>query len=131
MNDKRYRIWLVEVWNDLGAVYNQPIALSYKPEQWFADLFRHSAGDEADIREFTTNLKETDPREWRTCRVVQGEYHDNEQQALSVSDVGFGGNVPVICAKPALTVDYELGVDYVDTEFERFEEVEEAEEGKK
>lgn len=100
--DKRYKIWLIEVWSDLGAVYTQPMAVSCKPAQWFADLFKHTAGDTTEIREFTTNLKETDPRQWRTCQVTTGDYHDNEQAALSVSDVGCGGNTPVITAKPVI-----------------------------
>ena len=99
MTDKRYNIWLVEVWNDLGAVYNQPIALSYEPEQWFADLFKHTSGDYATIRQFTTNLEETDARCWRKREVETGDYNDNECQALSIKNVGYSGNVPVICVR--------------------------------
>lgn len=120
---KLYNIWLVEVWNDLGAVYNQPIALSYEPEQWFADLFKHAAGDYATIRKFTTNLKETDARCWRKCEVETGDYNDNECQALSIKNVGFSGNVPVICARPALVSDE--WATYTNTEFARFEEADE------
>lgn len=105
--DKRYKIWLIEVWSDLGAVYLQPMALSYKPAQWFADLFKHTAGDTTEIREFTTNLKEIDPREWKTCQVTTGDYHEHEQAALAVSDVGCGGNTPVICAKPVIITAFD------------------------
>lgn len=127
--DKRYKIWLIEIWSDLGAVYLQPMALSYKPEQWFADLFKHTAGDEADIREFTTNLKETDPRIWKSCQVTTGEYHENEQQALAVSDVGQGGNTPVICGKPVMISEWDAQeqtyMPHMDVWFSRFEEAEE------
>lgn len=99
MDDKLYKIWLVVVWSDLGAVYQTRCALSYKPEQWFADMWRGCDDDYAVIEEFVTNLKETDHRMWGGCTVTRSDYCDNKHYPESVSDVGWG-DVPVITFKP-------------------------------
>ena len=124
---KQYKIWLIEVWLDEGAVYHYPLALSYKPEQWFADLFRTKEDDDARLVQFTTNLKETD-RRWQThCNVIQGDYNDNEMQALSVCDVGMTGETPVMHFRPILLSKWDdmegCYMPYIELTFEFFEEV--------
>jgi hypothetical protein len=100
LKDKLYKIWLIEIYYDEGACYYYPLALSYRPEQWFADLFRSKPDDDVYIREFTTNLLKTDYRFQQYCHIVQKE--DNEEKALSVQDVGIEGNIPIMCFKPIL-----------------------------
>ena len=99
MTEKRYRIWLVVVWSDLGASYNTVCALTYKPEDWFADMWRKTHEDYSCIVELTTNLSNTDPRLWHGCTVTRSDYHDNEHFPIAVSNVGFG-EVPVIQFQP-------------------------------
>ena len=99
MTNKHYKIWLIVTWSDIGAVWITHCALSYQPEQWFADMWTKSQDDYANIVEFTTNLSQTDSRLWHGCTVTHSDYNDNECWPTAVSDVGFG-DIPVITAKP-------------------------------
>lgn len=127
MSDKLYKIWLVEIYSDEGAAYEYPIACTYKPEQWFADIFKSKEDDDASIIEFTTNLNNTDRRHWHYCTVTQGDYNYNECKALSISDVGFDGTTIISKFKPVLLSKWndeeQCYLPFIEPVFTFFEEV--------
>ena len=118
--DKSYYIWVIEVLRYEEGRFYYPIALSYEPNQWFADLFKHSEKDSVYIREFITNLLSDNQKDWLYCNISIFEHGIGH--IVSVYDVGTTGNTPVMCYsscyRPNMHADWTI-----DNQFVPFQEV--------